>query len=247
MTVPSGLLTACLLAGSPTRSSPSFVKATTDGNIFPATVTPSAEGMMTGFPPSMTAAWLFDVPKSIPMIFSFGMVLLPGFLRVLCDLHLGWPYHLRSEQVPLLELLKDNPVVPVALLPGDGLVEPGVKGPPDALDGRKTGVLEEPAELPRQKPESFPVLFSLEAWQGLVQIVEDREEARHQGFPCPLDGEDLLLLQALPVVVEFGLEVLELREAFLGDMPRILQFSPEAFDPLLRILLPGRNLTGHPS
>ena len=31
---------------------------------------PSADGIMTGFPPSITAAAEFDVPKSIPIIFA---------------------------------------------------------------------------------------------------------------------------------------------------------------------------------
>src|SRR5512136_1961226 len=123
MTVPSGLLTACLLAGSPTRSSPSFVKATTEGNIFPATVTPSAEGMMVGFPPSMTAAWLFDVPRSIPMIFSLPMVLLRAFSALFADLHLRGPYDLCPEPVPLLVLHEDGPVLRAAAALRDGLVK----------------------------------------------------------------------------------------------------------------------------
>ena len=120
MIVASGLLTACRRAGSPTRSSPSFVKATTEGNIFPATVTPSAEGMMVGLPPSMTAAWLFDVPRSIPMIFSLPMVLLlllVAFSSVFGDLDLRGPKDPRPEPVPLLVLLEDGPLLCRALSP----------------------------------------------------------------------------------------------------------------------------------
>src|SRR6266576_2256813 len=61
-----GLVTACRLATCPTSRSPSFVNATTDGVVRP----PSALGMTTGSPPSITATTEFVVPRSIPMIFS---------------------------------------------------------------------------------------------------------------------------------------------------------------------------------
>ena len=64
----SGFVTACLLAGSPTKRSPSFEKATTEGNALPPTVTPSAAGIIVGFPPIITDAAELLVPKSIPII-----------------------------------------------------------------------------------------------------------------------------------------------------------------------------------
>src|SRR6266508_1615944 len=69
MIVFSGFRTAWRFAGSPTRM-PSFVKATTDGNIFPPYALPSALGMIFGVPPSMYAASEFVVPRSIPMILA---------------------------------------------------------------------------------------------------------------------------------------------------------------------------------
>src|SRR5436190_22989051 len=69
MTVLSGFSTAWRFAGSPTKI-PSFVKATTDGNIFPPYALPSALGMIFGVPPSMSAASEFVVPRSIPMILA---------------------------------------------------------------------------------------------------------------------------------------------------------------------------------
>ena len=54
--------------------SPSFVNATTEGNIFPPNVEPSAEGMITGLPPSKYAASELVVPKSIPIIVSFAIL-----------------------------------------------------------------------------------------------------------------------------------------------------------------------------
>jgi hypothetical protein len=45
-----------------------LVKATKEGKALPEdTPAPSAEGMMTGLPPSIAAAAEFDVPRSIPI------------------------------------------------------------------------------------------------------------------------------------------------------------------------------------
>ena len=59
-----GLVTAWRLATWPTSRSPSLVNATTDGVVRP----PSALGMTTGSPPSITATTELVVPRSIPMI-----------------------------------------------------------------------------------------------------------------------------------------------------------------------------------
>src|ERR1700735_5563021 len=64
--VPFGLVTACRLAGSPTRVSPLLVKATTEG----VSRLPSWLAMTVGAPPSITATTLLVVPRSIPMIVS---------------------------------------------------------------------------------------------------------------------------------------------------------------------------------
>src|SRR2546422_5811680 len=69
MPVRSGFRTAWRFAGPPTRI-PSFVKATTDGNIFPPYALPSALGMIRGVPPSMYAASELVVPRSIPIILA---------------------------------------------------------------------------------------------------------------------------------------------------------------------------------
>ena len=66
----SGLVIACLLAGSPTSNSPSLPKATYDGNAFPPIEVPSAAGINTGLPPIITAAAELLVPKSIPIILA---------------------------------------------------------------------------------------------------------------------------------------------------------------------------------
>jgi hypothetical protein len=59
-----GLVTAWRLATWPTNRSPSLVNATTEGVVRP----PSALGMTTGSPPSMTATTELVVPRSMPMI-----------------------------------------------------------------------------------------------------------------------------------------------------------------------------------
>jgi len=69
-----GLVTACRFATCPTSRSPSFVNATTEGVVRP----PSALGMTTGSPPSITATTEFVVPRSMPMIFSAISQLLIG-------------------------------------------------------------------------------------------------------------------------------------------------------------------------
>ena len=68
--VRSALVTACLFAGSPTSLSPFLVNATTDGVV----LIPSAFGITTGFPPSITATQLLVVPKSIPIIFPIFLL-----------------------------------------------------------------------------------------------------------------------------------------------------------------------------
>src|SRR5438270_12584666 len=71
-TVFSGLTAAWRRASWPTRRSPDLVKATTDAVVRP----PSAFGMTTGSPASMTATTEFVVPRSIPTVFAIVRLLL---------------------------------------------------------------------------------------------------------------------------------------------------------------------------
>src|SRR5712692_5777583 len=70
-TVFSGLTAAWRRASWPTRRSPVLVKATTDGVVRP----PSAFGMTTGSPASMTAITEFVVPRSMPTVFAIFRLL----------------------------------------------------------------------------------------------------------------------------------------------------------------------------
>ena len=106
--VPSGLVTACLRAGSPTSSSPSLVNATYEGKAFPPMLVPSALGMIVGLPPSMTDAAELLVPKSIPIIL---VIVITCALRYL---DLGAPQHLVAEVVSFLENFQDLAVLPLS-------------------------------------------------------------------------------------------------------------------------------------
>src|SRR5213082_2685478 len=72
-----GLVTACRFATWPTSRSPSFVNATTDGVTRP----PSALGMTTGSPPSITATTELVVPRSIPITLSAILILQGAAVR----------------------------------------------------------------------------------------------------------------------------------------------------------------------
>src|SRR6059058_3743520 len=67
-----GFVSRCRLAVTPTRRSPSFANATTEGVVRP----PSAFSITVGSPPSRTAMHEFVVPRSMPMVFA----MFPGVL-----------------------------------------------------------------------------------------------------------------------------------------------------------------------
>src|SRR5437868_7921129 len=62
----SGVVIACRLATCPTKRSPVFVNATTDGVVR----LPSSLGMTLGSPPSITATTELVVPRSMPIILA---------------------------------------------------------------------------------------------------------------------------------------------------------------------------------
>ena len=66
-----GLVTACLLAGSPTLISPPSTKAMTEGVV----LLPSALGITVGSLPSITETHELVVPKSIPIILLIIFIL----------------------------------------------------------------------------------------------------------------------------------------------------------------------------
>ena len=72
--VRSGLVMAWRLATSPTNTSPVLEKATTDGVVLP----PSALGITTGSPASMTLTTELVVPRSIPTALAIASCLFSG-------------------------------------------------------------------------------------------------------------------------------------------------------------------------
>ena len=73
----SGLVMAWRFATWPTMRSPVLEKATTEGVVR----APSALGITTGSPPSMTATQEFVVPKSMPIVFAI-INYLPLFSKI---------------------------------------------------------------------------------------------------------------------------------------------------------------------
>src|SRR5260221_12782115 len=78
------LVTAWRLAEAPTRTSPSSVKATTEGVVRE----PSEFSIPLGLPPSMIATQELVVPRSMPMIFAIWEYL-PFSLSVLVQVCIG--------------------------------------------------------------------------------------------------------------------------------------------------------------
>src|SRR5579883_1069912 len=66
----SGLVTAWRLAGCPTSTSLSFVKATIEGVVR----SPSLFSITRGLPPSMMATHELVVPRSMPITFAMGLL-----------------------------------------------------------------------------------------------------------------------------------------------------------------------------
>src|SRR2546428_6772931 len=149
MTVLSGFRTACRFAGSPTRI-PSFVKATTDGNIFPPYALPSALGIIRGVPPSMYAASELVVPRSIPMILAIR------FTSVLDNNHLSGTQNAIVEPIPLPDDLLHGSVLPLRfrhLLDAIHLVR--IEDPTLGGDLLPAGVVEGPRQVGADHPDPF--------------------------------------------------------------------------------------------
>src|SRR3989475_3103891 len=120
----SGLRPAWRFAGSRTRI-PSFVKATTDGNIFPPYALPSALGMIRGVPPSMYAASELVVPRSIPIILAIR------FTSVLDDNDLSGTQDAIVEPVALPDDRLDGAVLHFGIgHPLDAIHLVRIEGPP---------------------------------------------------------------------------------------------------------------------
>src|SRR6267143_1347658 len=231
ITVRSGFRTACRFAGSPTRICPSFVNATTDGNIFPPYVEPSALGMIFGAPPSMYAASEFVVPKSIPMILAILLTL----FRILmfhdndpCGSHDSLP-----ERVALLDELLHLPVRQVVVHEVDALVDVRVEGEPLRGDLLQPGLLQRSHEVLPNHLQA-PPLFPLCGLDRRVKVVEHREEVCDEGLVREEDRLFRFPIRALPGVLELRLQVREAGEEVLESFLRVLELPLEPCDVRLR-------------
>src|SRR5437899_11191435 len=142
----SGVRTAWRFAGSRTRM-PSFVKATTDGNIFPPYALPSALGIIRGVPPSLYAASELVVPRSIPMILAIR------FTSVLDNNHLSRTQDAIVEPIPLPDDLLHGSVLPLRfrhLLDAIHLVR--IEDPPLGGDLLQAGVADGPRQVYSDTP-----------------------------------------------------------------------------------------------
>src|SRR2546426_10643602 len=187
MTVLWGFRTACRFAGSPTRI-PSFVKATTDGNIFPPYALPSALGIIRGVPPSMYAASELVVPRSIPMILAIR------FTSVLDNNHLSGTQDAIVEPIPLPDDLLHGSVLPLRfrhLLDAIHLVR--IEDPPLGGDLLQAGVVEGPRPVFADHPGPLSGLAVVRCHPA-VHLLGDGQQAGKQEVvggtsePPPLAG-----------------------------------------------------------
>src|SRR3989442_4832834 len=175
MTVLSGFRTACRFAGSPTRI-PSFVKATTDGNIFPPYALPAALGIIRGVPPSMYASSELVVPRSIRMILAIR------FTSVLDNNHLSGTQDAIVEPIPLPDDLLHGSVLPLRfrhLLDAIHLVR--IEDPPLGGDLLQAGVVEGPRHGVADHPGPFSRL-AVARCHRRVHLVADGQQAGNQEF-----------------------------------------------------------------
>src|SRR3972149_2791212 len=217
MTVFSGLSTAWRFAGSPTRIPP-FVNPTTDGNILPPYVEPSALGMIFGAPCSIYAASEFVVPRSIPMILG---------IRISSVSHND---DLRGTQDPVLQPVSfaDDLLDGAVRHPGfgdplDAVMNIGVERGPVGGDLLEAGLGERPEEVVVDHPETLRGV-SLDAREGGVEIIEDREQPGDEGLVRDLHESFRVACRPLAEVLEIRLEVLQPFEQVKPLPPGRLEF-----------------------
>src|SRR5258706_15011316 len=204
------------LASWPTRRSPLFVNATTDGVIRP----PSAFGMIVGSPPSITATAEFVVPRSMPI--TRGMCLLPL---------LGDGHHCRAndpvvQPIRLLMLFDDCSFGFVALDVRDGVVQIRIERLSQRIDGLQPLGLEDLAQLALDEPHALDPRRGLELLgdrrERPVVRVEYVEELRDEVRFGELRELDPLGVVALAEIGEIRGHALQRRKVFVGRRRRRL-------------------------
>ncbi len=198
MTVRSGLVMACRLATWPTSRSPSLENATTEGVVRE----PSALGMTTGSPPSITATTELVVPRSIPitlliLLFSSLLAAAPGHF------HDAGPERPSAKSVSFDDLFHHNPVgVGVRLLVRHRLVQVGIEGRTYGGDGDDADPFQDREKLLVNHLYAFDHAAGRPGFGGLdgpLQVVDDGEEPHHQLLGAL--GLALLQLAAGPLAI----------------------------------------------
>src|SRR3989442_1305557 len=208
MTVLSGFRTAWRFAGSPTRM-PSFVKATTDGNIFPPYALPSALGIIRGVPPSMYAASELVVPRSIPMILAIC------FTSVLHNNDLSGTQDAVVEPIALPDDRLDAAVLHLGIwYLFDAIHLVRVEDPPFRGNLLEANLLEGLHQVGPDHPDTFRGL-AFERHDRGVHFVDDRQETRKQELMRKLHDRRGVSVDPLAVVLELRLEVLQRLQQFL--------------------------------
>src|SRR5882672_9879609 len=230
-----GLVTACRLAGAPTRTSPSSMYATIEGVVR----APSEFSITLGLPPSMIATQEFVVPRSIPMIFPMVFLLNSlannpdvdmgvnpptSSLRVLGlrDRHQRGPDHPIVEGVPLLKHVDYGVWLLLGRQHADGLMPMGVEFLAAGIDLLQAGLPEHGAQLLQGQLD--PVLQRLQrggiGGERRLKAILDRKELDGHGFDGVLVGVGQLDRGPLADVVRLGLRskpgVVMLRGLCLG-------------------------------
>src|SRR4051812_42634213 len=169
-----GLVTAWRLAGAPTSTSPSSMKATTEGVVR----APSEFSMTFGLPPSMIATQELVVPRSMPMIFAMGGALVQVFVRYgvgrgFCNCYQGGAQDPIVQQVTLLHDRDNGVGFGLGLDCRHRLVAVGVEalaGP--GIDLADRDLVEGRFELAQRQLDPAHVV----ALQGGLEAVHDRKQ-----------------------------------------------------------------------
>src|SRR5690606_10235782 len=202
-----GLVTAWRLANRPTSRSPLDEIATIDGVVR----SPSALGMTSGSPASITAMTAFVVPRSIPIVrpivFRYLSIVPTSSCRVRCrcrrsgsglapsrsDLDHCRPQHLVADEVTRCVLLDDGVRVADAFLNLNGIVEAWVERLANRLHAADARLLQDAPQLALDQDEALDdaarLLIVAGGLNRPLEVIDDRQnllqEFASRLFPDP--------------------------------------------------------------
>src|SRR5579862_3251861 len=245
-----GLVTAWRLAGWPTTTSPSLVKASIEGVVR----SPSLFSITRGLPPSMMATHELVVPRSMPITFAMGhsenreSICLKGdsghFLgvppelsspgRLFRDDHPGRAQKAPVELIPRLDHLQDRVRLGGrGLLGHHGLVAGRVEGLPLGVDGAHTELLQRPGQQLQGRFLALLEAAGVRAPAVLdrqIQAVLHRQELRGELLQAVAVGGLDIALGAFAHVVELGHRAQVLLPVVLGALLGLSQRLLQALE-----------------